>query len=289
MNSMRSKENRVHSSNTKPFSYYMCVIPEHFSCVPMHWHSEFEINYVLEGSAEFTCEDKKFVSHKGDIIVIQPNVMHSIYPYGNSTQVYDTLVFSADVFGTSETDRYINECIKPLINGSIRVTTHITPQHHYYCSLRTTVENIFSCAKGDSPQLDMLMRSETIRLFWLLETESQSFPIVYESNETIRVALEYISQNFNEKITIKQLADTVHLSQSYFMNQFQKFVGVSTGEYISQFRINQACRMLIDTSKNISEIAFDCGFYNLSNFNRQFHKVTGCSPTQYKKKLKSIH
>jgi AraC-like DNA-binding protein len=253
----------------------------------MHWHNEFEINFILQGSAEFTCEDKKFISNKGDIIITQPNLMHSIYPYNNITQVYDTLVFSPDIFGINESDRYMHECIQPLVKGDIRVPMHITPKHPYYNDFRTIVENIFSCAKGDSPQLDMLMRSEIIRLFWLLETESENFSKHYEQNENIRMALEYISNNFKEKITIQQLSDTVHLSPSYFMSQFQKCVGVSTGEYISQFRINQACKMIIDTHKNISEIAFDCGFYNISNFNRQFYKIVGCSPTQYKKKIRS--
>lgn len=92
----------------------------------MHWHSEFEINFVREGFAEFNCGDEKFVSSAGDIIVIQPNVMHSVYPCPDAHQVYDTLVFSHEIFGRSETDRYINECIKPLMNGSMRIPMHIT-------------------------------------------------------------------------------------------------------------------------------------------------------------------
>ena len=75
---MNYRENRVHSSKVKPFSYYQCLIPDEFAYAPMHWHSEFEINFVREGFAEFNCGDEKFVSSAGDIIVIQPNVMHSV-------------------------------------------------------------------------------------------------------------------------------------------------------------------------------------------------------------------
>lgn len=157
---MNYRENRVHSSKVKPFSYYQCLIPDEFAYAPMHWHSEFEINFVREGFAEFNCGDEKFVSSAGDIIVIQPNVMHSVYPCPDAHQVYDTLVFSHEIFGRSETDRYINECIKPLMNGSMRIPMHITAAHHYYHELEMMMENIFACAKGDAPQLDMLMRSE---------------------------------------------------------------------------------------------------------------------------------
>lgn len=284
MNSMSSKENRIHSSEVKPFSYYKCVFSDHFNYVPMHWHSEFEINYIHEGMAEFICGEEKFTSAIGDIIVIQPNIMHSIYTHGDIRSNYDTIVFSQEVFGSSNSDRYINECIKPLINGSIRVPTHITSKHNYYSELQMIVENIFSCAKGNTPQLDMLLRSEILRFFWLLETEAEVDINFNEPVEIIRPAIEYINHHYNENITIRQLAMVVHLSESYFMNQFQKYVGLSTIEYLSHFRINKACKLLINTKKSVLEIAFNCGFRNISNFNRQFKKIIGYSPTEYRKK-----
>lgn len=288
MNSMRSKENRVHTFDTKPFSCYECVIPDYFNCVPMHWHSEFEINFILEGSAEFICGDEKFISNKGDIIITQPNVMHSIYAHDGMRQVYSTLVFSSTVFGNTDLDRYMAECITPLISGNIHIQTHITPQHHYYYTLRTSIENIFSCAKGNTPQLDMLMRSELIRLFWLLETEAEVGLSPHSANEIIRPALDYIANNFDEVITIKQLADSVHLSESHFIRQFQKYVGFSPIKYLLHYRVTKACKALVDTQKNVSEIAFDCGFHNLSNFNRQFKEIVGCSPLQYRKRNTTI-
>lgn len=288
MNDPTSKEKRIHSSGVKPFSYYKCVIPDHFYCVPMHWHSEFEISFIREGSAEFIYGGnnslEKFTSAKGDIIITQPNVLHSIYPCGHTSQVYDTLVFSPELFGSIETDRYFAQCIRPLMDGSMRINTHITPCHHYYAELALTAENIFSCAKGDSPQLDMLMRSELIKLFWLLETEGEQITDSGKYDSDIRPALEYVAEHFRENITVAELAESVHLSESYFMNRFKKQVGISAVEYISHFRIDTACRELIGSKKSVLEVAFDCGFRNISNFNRQFKRITGCSPTEYRKK-----
>ena len=102
---------------------------------------------------------------------------------------------------------------------------------------------------------------------------------------SIRPALEYIAEHFQEPITVKQLADSVHLSESYFMHQFQKQVGFRAVEYLSHYRINQACKELLSTKKSVLEIAFDCGFRNLSNFNRQFRKITSNTPTEYRKKF----
>ncbi|MGN0701282.1 MAG: helix-turn-helix transcriptional regulator, partial [Oscillospiraceae bacterium] len=128
-------------------------------------------------------------------------------------------------------------CIRPLVNGSMRLPSRITPKHHYYSELSAITENIFSCAKGDSPALDMLMRSEIIRLFWLLETEAKTDTALRESDSIIRPALEYIAEHYSENITVGKLAAAVHLSESYFMNRFRRFVGLSAIEYISHFRI----------------------------------------------------
>lgn len=282
MNKISSKENRVHSSGEKPYSYYECSIPDGFACVPMHWHSEFELNYIREGSAEFICGEEKFNSSKGDIVITQPNILHSIYPHENTRQVYDTLVFSSELFGGSEQDRYFSECIRPLINGSMRLPVRITSGHHYYAELSLLAENIFSCARGDYPQLDMLLRSEIMRFFWLIETEAKAADV--HTDSVIRPALEYIAEHYSECITISRLAAAVHLSESYFMNRFKEYVGLSAIEYISHFRIEKACKELAGTKKSVMEIAFECGFSNLSNFNRQFRRIAGCSPTEYRKR-----
>lgn len=73
------------------------------------------------------------------------------------------------------------------------------------------------------------------------------------------------------------------------MSRFRKQVGLSTVEYISHFRIDTACRELIGTKKSVLEIAFDCGFRNVSNFNRQFRKITGCSPSKYRNRVAVLY
>lgn len=281
-----SEEKRRHSSRLVPYSYYKCLITDFFTGVPMHWHSEIEINYILQGQAEFICGDERFISEQGDIILIPPNMLHSISPCGSSSQLYDTIVFSADMLGANDNDRCAAECIRPLVNGSAGVNVRITGSHSYYSELQTTAENIFSCAKGNTPHLDMLLKSELLRFFWLLENNGDIYPAEKNENsksELIRPAVEYINENFRENITVEQLAETVHLSKSYFMSRFKAAAGVGAAEYINQVRINNACAVLADTDMTSAQTAFECGFRNLSNFNRQFRKIVGCTPNEYRR------
>lgn len=283
---MTSEEKKQHSSKLVPFSYYKCLIPDYFASVPLHWHGEFEINLILSGCAEFICGDNRFISAEGDLIIIPPNMLHAIYPHRDFKQLYDTVVFSPEMLGISGNDRCAAECLKPLANGGFEINTLITKEHIYYSELKTVAENIFSCAKGNNARLDMLMKSELLRFFWLLN-ESGDIARTAENrisrSETIRPVIEYMNENFSENITVEKLAEIAHLSKSYFMRQFKDASGVSAIEYLSQLRIKKACEMLCETGKTAAESAFECGFRNISNFNRQFRKIVGCTPKEYQK------
>lgn len=282
---MTSEEKRKHSSQLVPFSFYKCFIPDYFVNVPLHWHVEFEISFIISGCAEFICGNQKFISEEGDIIIVPPNMLHAVYPYENCKQRYDTVVFSPSMLGISENDRCAAECIKPLAYSS-EISSRITREHIYYTELKTAVQNIFSCAQGNTPRLDMLMKSELLRIFWLL-TESGDISFTEKNtvnrSEAIRSAIEYMNENFSDEITVDTLANTVHLSKTYFMRRFKESAGMGAVEYLVRLRIKKACEILSETGKNAAETAFECGFRNLSNFNRQFKKIVGCTPTEYRK------
>ncbi len=280
-----TEEKRRHSSGLVPFSYYKCRVPEYFANVPLHWHTEFEINYILSGCGEFICGADRFTANTGDIVIIPPNRLHAIYPHDGCSIRYDTIVFSAELLGSFGNDRCTAECIRPLLSGAALRNGRITPSHVYYTELQTTAENIFSCAKGSSARLDMLLKSELLRLFWLLE---ETGDITFSDgdslrSEQLRPVLRYIEEHFREELSVAQLAETAHLSRSYFMALFKECAGVSAVEYISQLRIKAACEQLTASQKTIAETASDCGFRNISNFNRMFRRIAGCTPVEYRR------
>lgn len=136
-----------------------------------------------------------------------------------------------------------------------------------------------------SPREDLLLKSDLLRFFGMLPCVGQE---LCEENsvsytEMIRPALEFMVENFREPISVEMLAGFAHLSKSYFMSCFKKAAGIGAIEYLAQLRINAACRMLTDTTASISDIAYHCGYNNLSNFNRQFRSVAGCSPREYRR------
>lgn len=93
------EEKRRHSSILVPYSYYKCIIPDYFLYVPLHWHSEFEINIIISGTGDFKCGTSLIKAKPGDIIIIRPNMIHSIYP-NDSKLIYDTVVFNQSMLGS---------------------------------------------------------------------------------------------------------------------------------------------------------------------------------------------
>lgn len=286
MPSRETEEKTQHSTVLIPYSYYECRIPDYFKSVPMHWHSEFEVNYVLGGKGEFICGNERFLAKEGDILILPPNMLHSAYPYEDGKLAYQALVFSPVMLGANTNDRCTTECIRPLINGTWKLRTMITAKEKNYPDIKFSVDQIFSCVTGKIPYPELLLKSELLRLFWMLEIDEENLcreDAGFGYCDAIRPALEYMVKNFRENISVARLAEAAHLSKSYFMSCFKKAAGVSAIEYLAQLRINAACEALSSTEKRISDIAFGCGYDNLSNFNRQFKKIAGCSPNEYRK------
>lgn len=287
-----TQEKRQHSTTWIPYSYYECRLPEWFMNVPMHWHSEFELVHVLQGRGEFICGSQKMEAGAGDLLLIPPNMLHASYPCREEADplVYDALVFSPVMLGVGSSDRCTNECIRPLIKGNIHTNVCIRRDSAVYEQVQLPAAQIFSCVRDNSARADLLLKSELLRLLWILE---ESGEISFEKDrmegetETIRPALEYMAKNFREDITVEQLAELVHLSKSHFMRCFRQAVGIGAIEHLTQLRIQAACEALGDGREQIADIAFACGYSNLSNFNRQFLKRVGCSPKEYRKRNRS--
>lgn len=92
----------------------------------------------------------------------------------------------------------------------------------------------------------------------------------------------FISKNYMDELRLPELASLAGMSSSAFSRFFKLHTGRNISEYIIDLRLGYAARMLVDTAKSISEIGFDCGFNNLSNFNRIFKKKKGCSPSEFR-------
>lgn len=108
-----------HTMIPVPYKYYPSAIPDLTASIVPHWHKEFEINYIVKGTATFSYEDKNCIAKKGDIFIFSPNQIHGMTPLEDNKIYYDTLLFRSGIFGNSE-ERFVRQFIHPL-NGGVLV------------------------------------------------------------------------------------------------------------------------------------------------------------------------
>jgi AraC-like DNA-binding protein len=115
-----------------------------------------------------------------------------------------------------------------------------------------------------------------------LATSSFAKIAIEDDSRRILKVKNYINTSYMDEIRLSALADMAGMSPSAFSRFFKLHTGRNLSDYIIDIRLGYASRMLVDTSLSISEVSFDCGFNNLSNFNRIFKRKKGCSPSEFR-------
>ncbi len=112
--------------------------------------------------------------------------------------------------------------------------------------------------------------------------EARDIPQNYLYPGNVNRALRYIEYNLTEQISLEKLASVAHMSKYHFCKIFKRYVGMSPMRYVAFNRVKKAKKLLSLSDLNVSEIAWEVGFNDLSNFNKHFKKITGITPTDYK-------
>ncbi|MBQ8212591.1 MAG: AraC family transcriptional regulator [Clostridia bacterium] len=275
----------------RPYVYYWNTFPGRWPFVEPHFHPEFAIHYMVQGSMLFSLNDEHILASEGDIIFIQPNTVYSITPPTDliGMKNYHTFIFDSDFLCGSVGASCYTEILSPIIQNQANFSCVITKDHPYYEEIQTSLENIVSAAKIHTPLLTLLIKSELLRLFYfVLEYgDHHKSTTSNQSLKNLQPVLSYINKNFEQNITLEQLANLSNLSVSRFTTKFKQIMGVSAITYVNQVRLKRACQLLITTNDPILNIATVCGFNNISNFNVLFKRAVGCSPHDYRKRYSS--
>jgi AraC-like DNA-binding protein len=133
---------------------------------------------------------------------------------------------------------------------------------------------------------------EVLSIFQILATSDEitllhdkPFENLYNNKEQLRLKIVYkfIENNYQRLVSIEEIAKLTHLSKAAFCRYFKKMTRLTFTEFLNQYRIEQAKRLL-KSDKNVTETCYECGFESLSYFNRIFKKVVGENPIQFKKR-----
>lgn len=252
-----------------------------------HWHPEMEIHYVYEGTARYHIDAEYLNSRAGDIILMRPNAMHSVHPIADQPHHVDAFLCHLDMVAASPLDKTTITHIQPLQNNRFKFSPVIRPDDAGYDAIKNCLMGIFATIRQDERHAELLLKSQVTQLIYLLyfhkHVHRKMSDDVYRKNEKIRQLMDYIHDNYHQDLPLDQLAEHMGYSKPHFMAVFKQQVGMSCTDFIIHYRLSKACEFLVQSQLPILEIATNCGFNNLSNFNRQFKNHYQMTPSQYRK------
>lgn len=247
---------------------------------PRHHHDFYEINIIFSGYGTHHIENTSFSVKAGDVFIIPPETVHA---YDNSKNL--------DVFHLVLKEHFIAENKEEAckVDGFLQFT-EIEP--FLRCNFPEAMflhltQKQLTLLKNDLMIIDDNSEFCTINplkehtawkiLYWFSKLLSKQLkePKTEKSTkyeQPVMQALEYIHQNYSEKITIKDLCDKFFLSRSTFLRNFNEICQCSPTEYLLNYRKNKALKMLEEKKLSKTEIAHLCGFYDLSHMERIIKK-----------------
>lgn len=245
----------------------------------MHFHQDIEIIYVLEGNLEIGFEDKKCVLRKEDFLLINSNVRHEYQTRK------DVLIGSVFINYTMLTEIFGGEQVLFLCNSAEERTESYEKMRHYI----RLIFNYYQSSEGQSIALKNSIYYQLIYLItsdFIVKKGMRQYELLRGiQDERMNEILNFMTLNYSEPITLKELADRLFLSNAYLSKYITKNFGMNFLKLLNNIRIEHAVGELQYSDKTIIKVAMDNGFSNLTSFNHAFKESYQISPAEYREEF----
>ncbi len=252
---------------------------------PLHYHDEFELNLIQNGKgAKRVIGDHIEEIDDWELVLVGPNIQHAWFTHKcESTEIKEvTLQFHKDLFDDKLLRRNQLSFIRTMFEKSLRgiLFSKETIQQLAPRIIELHQKHGFDSILELMSILHDLSISRNIRV--LSDSSFNNHEQFSYNSRRIEKTLEYINQNFDKAITLGEVAKLANMSEVSFSRFFKQRTGNTFIDSVNEIRLGHASRLLIDTTQTIAEVAYHCGFNNISNFNRIFRKKKGCTPKEFR-------
>ncbi len=252
-----------------------------------HYHNVIEIIYILEGQFVITVNDTKYTLSPGDMILVNTKEVHSVIVPDHGVHRSFAVKFLPETICSDSQSLMELKYVIPYIISFSNFKTLYTREEVENSNIKGWLDSIMREDRERSYAYKFAIRIYISHLILdLIRKVNNVTPIDEEISEGIRAKFtdifNYISGNYSEKLTAVHLAKKFGLRQSDFSAYFKKITGKSFNEYLNYIRVCKAKRLLIDSEKNISEIAMSVGFSSTSYFINCFKTQMEMTPMGFK-------
>lgn len=277
------RESVSHGTRDFPFA---CYIMEHLKPgfnVPLHWHDEIEILYIETGCLKLIINQTSYTGLPGNIFLVNPREIHGMTTE-DRTMRYHALVFPLRFITFQTHNACANDFFLPLSQGLLLLHNRIT-EDTLHLATEQLIRRVLTLQKEKPAGYQLAIQLACAQLLYNLYADGAYKELAPLSGEPAvkREILACLQERYTENLSLKELAGIFHMSEKYFSRYFKKNFQMTLTDYLNSLRLENAARLLSDTTLSVTEVAFQSGFNNVSYFIRTFKAAFGCSPLRYRK------
>ncbi len=251
-----------------------------------HTHDYFQIYYVISGSLEHFVENESSILLQGNMFIIPPKALHFIAPNEN-TVFYSFSFMPSFISGKNGAGSLVEGFLKTLQTEKIHPKVLINSENVFY--VEGIMEHILREFLEKPIGYKDTVRAYSLVLLTILarnyfETKEDSAKYAFKSNKQFVLhCIDYIEKNYTDDLSLEEMLKHSGMSRGNFCTLFSELTGHSFNSYLNLCRIKKATEY-IDRGYKITSIYGLCGYNDFSTFFRNFKKVMGISPNEYRKK-----
>ena len=272
--------------NEYPYAFHHTDMRE--TAVPWHWHEALEFGYVTEGRLKITTTTQTLTMEKGeayftnsnaltaveniDACILDSHLFHPVFLGGHFKSVFETkylnpIILNKDIDllcfrGETDTQRKLL--------GKLRQLSQLQSQPDVEFQTRSVLGEIW------------------LLMLTAIQEADSSIYRAPKNQDRILTMMSFIQENYAEKLTLEQIADAASISTRECLRCFRESIHQSPMDYLIEYRVQIAKKLLKATNLSITEIALSCGFNSNSYFTKIFHRSCGKTPNAYRKELQSL-
>ncbi len=276
---------------TEQVSFHTQVDEEQYFYDTLHQHPEIQVTLIEESHGTLIYGDYLGNFAPGDVFVIGPNAPHvfrndaSYYEAGSTKKAKAlTFFFDRSTLGTSFLDLPEAKGLVTLIEEAGR-GMKLSGDHVE--ELRGKIRSLFRLEGLDRiiTLIEILKDLSTGSDFHYLSGQLFAKKVNEIEGKRLNDIFNFTMQEYSKPIQLAEVAEVANMTKTAFCRYFKQHTRKTYLDFLNEYRVGQACKMLAERDKPIAQIAFECGFNNLSNFNRRFKGVKGTSPRNFAKGL----
>lgn len=279
-----NRELTRHGTTAFPIACYLDDLSQAHVC--WHWHEEWEAGVVMEGEAILSIGAQTCTVSAGNGFLVNSGVLHSYQAKGDARCRLHVLVFHPRLVGGSVESVFYQKYVLPIAENRSMEGFFFHKDIPWQADAMAHILHAFQTCEQEPPYYELHVRSALSDFLALLLTHTSGVQAKVNAKELrdtqrVKQMLSFIHQNYGKKMGTAAIAESASVSESECLRCFRSTIGTTPIRYLREYRVEQAARLLRENKTRIGDIAYQCGFQDVSYFTKTFRELKGCTPTDF--------